>query len=90
MMKQGNESTKSFFLNKGVKECKKQLTPKEVIDVLLRERAWKQVELADKVGLSRQGLNNYISGRWEIPTQIKIKIARVLEVDSSVIWDLEK
>ncbi len=80
----------SFFSPEGVKKCKKHnLSANDVIKVLLRERALKQVELADMVGLSRQGLNNYISGRWGVPTQIKIKIAQALQVDSSVIWDLE-
>ena len=79
-----------FFLDKGVKESKIKLSPKEVILSLCRAKAWKQVDLANAIGISRQGLNNYISGRWSIPTQIKVKIAQALEVDSSVIWDLKK
>lgn len=75
-----NSLDRNFFLHNPVKEC---------ILILLRERAMKQVDLADKIGLTRQALNNYISGRWAIPTQIKIKIARALEVDSSVIWNLD-
>ena len=96
MEEQSNSSLKDFFLNSDVKESiekpsqKQKLTPKQVIVSLLRAKARKQVDLADKVGLSRQALNNYISGRWGVPTQIKIKIAEALEVDSSVIWDLEK
>lgn len=76
-----------FFLAEGVKECKTKLSPKQVILALLRARALKQVELSRIVGISRQALNNYISGRWEVPTQIKIKIAQALKVDSSCIWD---
>lgn len=64
-------------------------TPFDIIKILLRERAMKQTDLADKIGLSKQALHNYISGRFACPTQIKIKISQALEVDSSVIWDLE-
>lgn len=85
-----NESKASFFLDKGVKESKKTLSPYDVIIILLRERGMKQVDLADLIGLSRQGLNNYIRGRWAVPISIKLKIAQALQVDSAVIWDLGK
>lgn len=71
-------------------KCKKHLTSEQVIRSLIRAKNWKQSELAEKIGMSRQGLNNYISGRFAIPTQIKVKIAEALEVDSAVIWDLER
>lgn len=80
----------NFFLTGDVKESKKRLTPKQVVLSLLRAKAWTQVNLADRIGLSRQAVNNYLSGRWAVPTQIKIKIAEALGVDSSVIWDLEE
>lgn len=73
-----------------VKDCinKPSLTPLEIVKILLKERALKQVDLAAKIGMSRQGLHNYLRGVWVVPTQIKIKVAEALEVDSSVIWDL--
>ena len=84
-----NTSDKNFFLTSEVKKCiKHTLDVRDVVKVLCRERALKQVDLARMIGLTRQGLNNYISGRWNPPTQIKIKIAAALKVDSSVIWDL--
>ncbi len=79
----------SFFLAEGVKESKIKLSPREVILSLLRAKNWNQVKLADEIGISRQGLNNYLRGFWDYPTSIKIKIAQALEVDSAVIWDLE-
>jgi len=90
MEEQSNSQDNTIFFNSPVKESIKKLSPKQVVLSLLRARAWKQVDLADKVEISRQALNNYISGRWGVPTQIKVKIAEALEVDSSVIWDLEK
>ncbi len=80
------ESQKKFNLL--VKNSKEKLSPRQIILVLLRERNWKQVDLADKIGMSRQGLNNYLRGFWVFPVSIKIKIAEAFDVDSSVIWSL--
>lgn len=79
----------NFPDKEGVKTCKKSLTVRQIVVSLLIAKGWKQTDLADKIGITRQGLNNYISGRWEVPTQIKLKIAQALNVDSAVIWDLE-
>lgn len=87
MEKQSNSSGQAFFCKEGVKERTKTLSPREVILSLLRAKAWKQADLAREIGVTRQCINNYLSGRWGVPTQIKIKIAQALEVDSSAIWD---
>lgn len=76
---------KNFFSIEGVQ--KSTLRPREVILSLLRVKAMTQADLAREVGVSRQCINNYLSGNWGVPTKIKIKIAQVLEVDSSAIWD---
>lgn len=83
-----NSSQKDLSFNLDVKDSKKSLTVLEVVKVLLRERGMKQVELAEMIGMSRQGLHNYLRGHWTVPTQIKLKIAQALKVDSCVIWDL--
>ena len=85
-----NNEAEPFFCPKVVLNGFKQLSVKEIVLALLRERNWTQVDLSNRIGLSKSSLNNYISERWATPTQIKIKIAQALEVDSSVIWDLEK
>lgn len=82
-------SDKNFFLKLPVKEGKERLSPKQVILSLLRAKNMTQADLGREIGLSRQAINNYLRGFWEVPTQTKIKIAQALEVDSSVIWDLE-
>jgi len=85
-----NSSSKDFFLDKQVKKSiRYPLNVRDVVKVLCRERALKLVDLANMIGMTRQGLNNYISGMWGVPTQIKLKIAEALGVDSSVIWDLK-
>ena len=86
-----NSTNKTFFLPDKVIECKSKIsyTPFDVVKILLRERAMKQVDLANKIGISRQALHNYLKNVWSAPTQIKMKIAVALGVDSAVIWDLE-
>ncbi len=92
--KEGNSSSctrykdKPFFLHKPVINSKHNLSVKQVITVLCRAKALKYTDLARKVGTSKQALNNYMNGSWGVPIQIKVKIAQVLGVDSSVIWDL--
>ncbi len=83
---------KPIFLSESVIKGKERVSykPLDVIKILLRERAMKQVDLADNIGMSRQALNNYIRGEWTVPTQIKLRIAESLNVDSAVIWDLPK
>lgn len=80
--------SEDFSLNKSV-NISKRLTPREVILSLLRAKNWKQSELAQKIGMSRQALNNYLRGYWDFPVSVKIKIAQELGVDSAVIWTLE-
>lgn len=79
----------NFSLNNPVNVRKITLTPREVILSLLRAKNWKQSELAQKIGMSRQALNNYLRGYWDFPVSVKIKIAQELGVDSAVIWSLE-
>ncbi len=85
----GNSPTPPIFLNREVIENHKNLSPKEVILSLIRAKNITQSELASRVGISKQALFNYINGIWGTPTGTKIRIAQSLEVDSSVIWDLE-
>lgn len=84
-----NSSSDNFFLKECVKQSKRKLTPREVILSLLRVKNWTQSQLAARIGMTRQALNNYLRGYWDFPTRTKIKIAQELGVDSSVIWDLE-
>ncbi len=84
-----NIPSKDFFLREGVLKGIKgrPYTPFDVVKILLRERAMKQTDLAREIGMSKQALHNYICGRFAVPTQIKLKIAQALNVDSAVIWD---
>lgn len=79
----------SVFLNSEVRNRKRDLSVKQVITSLCRVNAWKYTDLANAVGICRQSLNNYMNGSWAVPSDIKIKIAKALNVDSAVIWDLK-
>ena len=87
-----NHTDSSIFLTgevlKGFRTAS--YTPMDIVKILLRERAMKQTDLASKIGLDKSSLNNYLSGRFACPTQIKLKISQALGVDSAVIWDLEE
>ena len=85
----GEDSSSSIFLNSGVRKSK-ELTPEQMIEALLKERNLKKSDLASMIGIQRQSLNHYLHGFWNIPVSIKLKIAKALEVDSSIIWSLEK
>lgn len=80
---------KSFFSHEQVLNRKGTLSPKQAITSFCRAKGWKYTDLAREVGIAKQTLNNYMNGRWAAPTQIKVKVAAALGVDSSVIWDLE-
>ncbi len=84
-----DNSKKPFFVKEGVSKSKK-LTPQEVIRVLVRAKNWKLTDLAREIGYTKQSLNHYLHGYWEVPSQVKIKIAEALGVDSAVIWDFGK
>lgn len=88
MDKKYNSTQEGFFLTEGVLKGKKNLSVKQVITSLCRVKAWKYTDLAREVGIAKQTLNNYMNGHWPVPSEIKIKIAQALEVDSAVIWDL--
>jgi len=61
-------------------------TLKERFDTLLLMKGMRQVDLADKLGVSRSYLNMIIHETKEASPKIRIKIAKALEVDSYVLW----
>lgn len=52
-----------------------------------RPRKLAQVELAGQVGISRDALINYLSGRREMPILVFLKIAEELKVSPQWILD---
>lgn len=50
-------------------------------------RKMTQAELASSVGVSRDAMINYLSGKREMPFQVFMRIAEVLEVSPQWILD---
>jgi len=61
-----------------------------VLLALLEEKGMHQTDLANSVFLDKAYINRIIHGREEAPEVLKIKIAKVLGVDSRVIFPIEK
>ena len=57
---------------------------------LLKEKGLKQTDLANAVYLDKSYINRVIHGSEEAPEVLKIKIAKVLGVDSRVVFPIEK
>jgi DNA-binding XRE family transcriptional regulator len=80
-----NSSEKSFSCKEGVKESKNRLL-KERLQTLIRNKGWSNHEFYSRVGITRQHYYFLSWGLWNPPLDVKIKISRVLEVDSALIW----
>lgn len=75
----------NFFLdNEVVEGC---YEPIHIIfKTLLMTKNWKQQDLADAVGIDKANISRICHGLY-IPTlDLRLKIAKALEVDSSIIW----
>ena len=82
------DSKISFSFDKSVKECKNELL-RERFQTLIKNHGWSNHEFYLRSGLSRQ-YYYYISwGLWNPPLDVKIKIAKILGVDSALIWKEE-
>ena len=85
MENQSNHKGKPFFITKDI-SVHKEITLKDRFGVLLLRKGMSQNQLANEIGITAQTLSNIINGNWSPTSQIKIKIAQVLEVDSLVIF----
>ena len=87
---EGNGSQgEPFFLNKDVSVCNEVIL-KDRFKVLLLSKGWSQSRLADEIRITKQTLGNIINDYWKPTSQIKIKIAEALGVDSLVIFGAEE
>jgi len=53
---------------------------------LLKEKTMKQTELANALGVDKSYVNRIVRGRQKPTNEIMIRIARILETDSRVIF----
>jgi len=61
-----------------------------IILSLLKEMGLKQIDLANKLSVDKAYISRIIHNKENAPTLMKIKIAKVLKVDSRAIWDDKK
>ena len=62
---------------------------KNRLKVLRAERNWSQLELGNRVGVSRQAINAVETGRFDPSLPLALKLARVFETTVESIFELE-
>lgn len=75
----------SFFSIKGVNGCK-DWALHERLQTLIKNAGLSNQEFYRIVGISRQHYYQFSWGLQECPIELKVKIARTLNTDSSLIW----
>jgi len=62
---------------------------KNRLRVLRAERGWSQLELGNRVGVSRQAINAVETGRFDPSLPLALKLAGVFETAVEGIFELE-
>lgn len=62
---------------------------KNRLRVLRAERNWSQLELSNRVGVSRQAINAVETGRFDPSLPLALKLARVFDTTVEAIFELE-
>ena len=62
---------------------------KNRLRVLRAERNWSQLELANRVGVSRQAINAVETGRFDPSLPLALRLGRVFETTVESIFELE-
>jgi len=76
---------KSFFSSMGV-NSRKDWALHERLQTLIKNAGLTNQEFYISVGISRQHYYQFSWGLQKCPIEIKVRIAKVLNTDSSVIW----
>ena len=85
MIKQDKSSLNTFFCDKPVvKGCYEPIYI--IFQTLLLSKHWKQQDLADSVGIDKSVISRICHGLYVPVLDLRLKIAKSLGVDSSLIW----
>lgn len=84
-----DSSNQPFFLNSDVRRCKDKAL-KIRLQTLIKAKGMSEADFYNELGYSRQVWYAMSWGVWETSIEHKVKIARALGVDSSVIWQEKK
>jgi putative transcriptional regulator len=63
---------------------------KNTIKVERAKKNWRQEDLADKIGVSRQSINSIETGKFIPSTVLALKMAKVFGTTVELIFQLEK
>jgi len=85
MNKTNQTSEETFFFNRGVKHCKDDIL-KTRLRTLIFAKGMNEPDFYHSIGLSKQYWYELSWGIWDIPVEIKVKIAQALKVDSAIIF----
>jgi DNA-binding XRE family transcriptional regulator len=70
---------------RGVKQCK-DIVLKTRLQTLIKQAGMTNSEFYNKVDISRQYYYFLSWGLWRCPLDLKLRIAKVLNTDSGLIW----
>mgnify|MGYP001580825358 CR=1 FL=1 len=84
-----NTQQSLFFIKHGVKKRKDQAL-KIRLDTLIKQAGMSQRQFYRKLEISRQAWYAYSWGFWEMPIYLKIKVSKLLNTDTSLIFQEEK
>jgi putative transcriptional regulator len=62
---------------------------KNRLRVLRAERNWSQLELSNRVGVSRQAINAVETGRFDPSLPLALKLAHIFDTTVEAIFELE-
>ena len=63
---------------------------KNRLKVLRAERNWSQMELGNRVGVSRQAINAVETGKFDPSLPLALKLARVFETTVEALFQLDE
>ena len=63
---------------------------KNRLKVLRAERNWSQLELAMRVGVSRQAINAVETGKFDPSLPLALKLARIFDTSVESVFELEQ
>lgn len=85
MSEMDNKPQQNLFLNSAVKRCKDK-SLKIRLQTLINSKGLSEPDFYNSLGYSRQVWYAISWGIWEATIEHKVRIAKALDVDSSVIW----
>lgn len=82
---QENTTKQNFFLDKPVKKCKNWVL-KNRLQTLIKRLGMSEADFYKEIGLSKQYWYMISWGMEETPQDVKIRVAKALDTDTSLIW----